>query len=202
MSSPVRLHIGCGTVYLTDWINVDLPSPNCFLASERPDLVERYRATADDYYARHKKTIADLRKGPLDQSYVCDRYGSYNFLPVVPGTVDEMLARHSFEHLSITEARSALVNLNTVMKLGGELVLDVPDHEETLRLYRETGDEFYVRHLLGPRRNDYGYHCMSFTPERLTTLVQEYGFEFKQSEPNIHIYPAICLRFVKLGNSK
>ncbi len=192
-----KLHIGCGTVYLADWINVDLPSPDCHLATDRPDLVERYRTVYDAYYARHQKTIEDLRKGPLKQEYVCDRYGSYTFLPVAPGTVDEILARHSFEHLSRTEARAALVCLNKAMKLGGELVLDVPDHDETLRLYKETGDAFYVRHLLGPRRNDFGYHCMSYTPERLTALVREYGFEITGGEPNIHIYPAFCLRFAK-----
>ncbi len=192
-----KLHIGCGTVYLDDWINVDVPSSDCHLATDRPDLVDKYRTTSDNYYARHKKTVEDLRKGPLHQEYVCDRYGSYEFLPAAPGTITEILARHSFEHLSITEARRALVLMNRILAADGQLVLDVPDHEATLRLYRETGDEFFVRHLLGPRRNDWGFHCMSFTPERLDGLLHDYGFSLIADEPNIHVYPAFCHRYVK-----
>ncbi len=176
---------------------MDLPGPDCFLASERPDLVERYRTTEDAYYARHKKTLDDLRKGPLSQDYVCDRYGSYHFLPVRPGSVDEILARHSFEHLSVTEARGALKSMHAALRNGGSMVLDVPDHEETLRLYRSTGDEFYIRHLLGPRRNDFGYHCMSWTPGRLADFAEEHGFHPVKDEPNIHLYPAFAIRFRK-----
>lgn len=197
MEVPLRLHIGCGTVYLDGWINMDLPGPDCYLAAERPDLVERYKTTSSHYYARHQKTIDDLRKGPLAQEYVCDRYGSYTFLPVRPGTVREILARHSFEHLSATEAREALKTMHTALRPDGEMILDVPDHEETLRLYRQTGDEFYVRHLLGPRRNDFGYHCMSWTPARLIAFVEQHGFHSMHGEPNIHLYPAFTIRFSK-----
>lgn len=194
----MKLHIGCGTVYLKGWVNVDLPGEQCFLASERPDLVERYATTEEEgYYARHKKSLEDLRTGPLSQDYVCDRFGSYDFLPVQPENAKEILARHSFEHLSITEARRALVKLNKALEPLGILRLDVPDHEQTLKLYAETKDSFFVRHLLGPRRGDFGHHCMSYSETQLEKLVSEYGFRLEDKEPNIHLYPAFCLRFHK-----
>ena len=50
----LRIHVGSGTVLLRpDWVNVDLPTDRCFLASERPDLVEAYATTEQHYYARH-----------------------------------------------------------------------------------------------------------------------------------------------------
>lgn len=192
----MRLHIGAGSVYLDNWINVDLPSENTFLASERPDLVEQWRTTEDAYYAKHEdKTQNSLRGGPLNQEYVCDRFGSFAFLPVKAGSVEEVLSRQSFEHLSIREARNALRNLKSAMVPGGILRLDVPDHEETLRLYRETGDYFFVRHLLGPRRTDCGFHMMSYDHERLVRLLESEGFRFVADESNPHFYPAICTRF-------
>lgn len=195
----MKLHIGCGTVYLKDWVNVDLPGPDCHLVQDRPDLVERYATTEEEgYYARHKKSLEDLRAGPLSQEYVCDRYGSYDFLPVRPESVKEILARHSFEHLSITEARRALVKLNQALEPNGILRLDVPNHDETLRLFADTKDPFYIRHLLGPRRGDFGHHCMSYSPEQLRKLVMEYGFRLEGQEPDIHLYPAFCLRFRKV----
>jgi predicted SAM-dependent methyltransferase len=195
-----RIHVGCGTVYLDGYINVDVRSEKTFLASQRPDLVEAYKTTDSNYYGRHQdKTIDKLRKGPLDQELVCDEYGTFFDLPGSSWTADEILARHVFEHMSLTEAHRALDECDKKLQAGGVLRLDVPDHEETLRLYKQTGDEFYVRHLLGPRKNDYGYHCMSYTKELLKKVVESHGFILEAEEPNIHFYPAFCLRFKKPG---
>lgn len=195
----MKLHVGSGSVYLDGWVNIDMPDPHTFLASERPDLVERWKTTEDRYYARHDdKSIDLLRGGPLGQEYVCDRWGSFAFLPVRVAEVGEVLSRQVFEHLSIGEAREALRDLRGKMKVGGILRIDVPDHAQTLKFFHETGDEFYVRHLLGPRRNDYGFHMMSYTRERLRNLVVSHGFQYVAEEPNIHFYPAFCLRFVNV----
>jgi predicted SAM-dependent methyltransferase len=197
----MKLHLGCGSVYLDGYVNLDLQSPKTFLAIDRPDLVERYRTTEDQYYARHRdKTQDRLRSGPIDQEYVCDRYGDFFSLFYFGYlAVEEILARQSFEHLSIREAHRALDQACGVLKPLGVLRLDVPDHEATLRLYRETGDEFYIRHLLGPRRNEYGYHMMSYTRDRLRALVEPHGFHFVAEENNIHFYPAFCLRFERIS---
>ncbi len=191
----MRLHIGCGSVYLRDWVNVDLPFPNVFLAADRPDLVESLGTDEEDYYGRHgKKTIETLRQ-PIFQEMVCDRYGAFEFLPVAPQSVDEILTRQCFEHLSIAEAHRALDRMKAVLKPAGFLRIDVPDHDETFRKLIETGDSFFARHLMGPRSNDRGYHMMSYTREALKKLVESHGFCFPQEEPNIHLYPAICMRF-------
>lgn len=198
-SPALKIHLGCGTVYLDGYVNLDLPSPTTDFAVNRPDLVERYRTTDASYYARHKdKNVDTMRRGPLQQEYVCDTYGDFNNLPA--GEIEEILARQCFEHLSISEARRALDQLKRRMKKGAILRLDVPDHHGTLQKFIQTRDEFYIRHLLGPRRNDYGFHMMSYTRERLKALVEEYGFRFVKEEPNIHCYPAFCLRFEKISN--
>ncbi len=192
----MKLHIGCGSVYLREWVNVDIPGDKTFLAEERPDLVESLATDESDYYARHRdKTIDRLRSGPLHQETVCDRFGSFSRIPARARSVSEILARHCFEHLSIGEAADALREVRSVLSRDGVLRLDVPDHEQTLEKLIATGDRFFVRHLLGPRRNDFGFHMMSYTRERLTALVEQYGFRFQSEELNIHIYPAFCLRF-------
>lgn len=192
----MRLHIGSGSVYLDGWVNVDVPAPKTFLAGDRPDLVEKWRTTDAHYYAKHQdKTIDTLAAGPLDQEYVCDRYGSFAFLPVADGQVTDALSRHAFEHLSCAEAIVALRNLYRAMKTKGVLRLDVPDHVQTLELFAETGNPFYIRHLVGPRRGQHGVHMQSYSSTGLRELVQAHGFKFLEEEMNIHLYPAICLRF-------
>lgn len=196
----MKLHVGCGNVYLQGWVNVDMRGPRTYLAKDRPDLVERWKTTEDKYYGKHKDvTVESLRWGPLDQEYVCDTFATFSNLPAMVWTVQEILARHSFEHLSLTEAHAALDQMDAVLKEGGLLRLDVPDHQASLEQLMETRDHFYIRHLLGPRRNDHGFHLMSYTRDRLRALVEEHGFVFVCEEPNIHVYPAFCLRFVKPG---
>lgn len=193
----MKIHLGSGSVYLYGYVNLDIPGPRTRWACDRPDLVEKLGTTDDAYYARHSDKTQDLlRSGPLEQEYVCDGYGDFHNLP--DGEISELLARQCFEHLSITEARRALERLKQRMKTGTILRLDVPDHEATLRKYRQTGDEFYVRHLLGPRRDDHGFHMMAYTRDRLRALVEEYGFQCVAEEPNIHFYDAFTLRFRKL----
>ncbi len=194
----MKLHIGSGSVFLDGYVNVDVPCANTFLASERPDLVERWLTTDDRYYARHSdKSVETLRNGPLNQEYVCDRYGSFAFLPVLDGEVDSALSVQSFEHLSLGEAHQALDILRLKLKDSGTLRLDVPDHNETMRLLLETKDPFFVRHLMGPRRGAHGVHMQSYSVDGLKSLVEMHGFEFCAQEENIHLYPAMCLRFEK-----
>jgi hypothetical protein len=174
----VKLHIGSGTVYLNNYVNVDLPSDFCFLAEERPDLVEQYRTDESEYYSRHSdKTLDVLRKGAEVREYVCDRYGSFFFLPVADGKAEEILARSVFEHLSMSEAERALAECRRALKLHGLLRLDVPDHDETLKQFKETGDDFYIRHLLGPRKTKWGMHMASYTRQSLRELVAANGFD-------------------------
>jgi hypothetical protein len=195
----MKLHLGCGTVYLRDWVNVDLPSEKTFLAIERPDLVDKFITSEEEgYYSRHKdKTRDKLRSGPLDQQSVCDRYGSFKQLPARPNSVSEILARHVFEHMSVDEAGYALEEVRRVLQPRGILRLDVPDHEATMKMFQETQDSFYIRHLLGPRRGDYGFHMMSYSPGRLKSLVESHHFVSLGDEPNPHWYPAFTLRFEK-----
>lgn len=196
----MKIHVGCGTVYLAGWLNVDLPGPGTNLARDRQDLVLRFGTTEDRYYGRHDDvTLESLRQGPRPiTEYVCDACGSFDRLPCGIGDADEILARHSFEHLSVTEAHRALDECDRALRPGGILRLDVPDAEATLATVATGGlDRFSMRHLLGPRTSDYGYHLMGYTRAGLRRLVEEHGFAFVEEEPNIHCYPSVCLRFVK-----
>lgn len=194
----MRLHVGSGTVYLADWLNVDVPGPGIFLAADRPDLVEMWLTTEENYYGRHQSvSIESLREGPRTVETACDRYGTFDFLPVGE-RVDEVLSRQSFEHLSAAEARAALRSIHGVLKPGGKLRIDVPDHAETLQLLARTRDPFYIRHILGPKRNEHGVHMQSYTRDGLRELVEGHGFTMVAEERNIHLYPAFCLRFERI----
>lgn len=195
----MRLHVGCGSVYLDGYTNIDLPGPHVQLRETAPPaLVEALRTTEDRYYARHEDmTIAKLREAAQRVPGVVDRYGNACELPFFANDASEILARQVFEHLSLTEAKQAMAEFRRVLAPRGLLRLDVPDTEETARLLSETKDPFFIRHLFGSRKDDYGYHLMGYTREGLTQLAWEHGFKFLCEEENIHYYPAFCLSFTK-----
>lgn len=193
----MKFHVGAGSVFLRHWVNVDLPLPNVFLAPERPDLVEKFITSETMYYARHSdKTINSVRMGPLKQETVCDAYGSFDLLPARPDSVEEILSRQCFEHLNMEQGKRALVECHRVLKRHGVLRLDIPDPDETIRLYGETKDPVYVRHLFGPRINEYGFHT-HYTRDMLKKFAGDAGLRFVKEEENIHWYPAFCLQFAK-----
>lgn len=197
----MNLHVGCGTVYLSDWVNIDIPSEDCYLASERPDLVERYITTVTNYYGRHvDKDFKKLRAGPQKTETVCDRYGNFLNLPARENSVKHILSCQVFEHLSINEALIALKECWRCLEYGGMLTIDIPDTEESIRLYGQTQDEFYIRHIVGPKqRGGWGFHVMAYSKEDLINLLEANGFKFICTKNDIiHSYPAICLMFQKV----
>lgn len=193
----MKLHVGCGSIYLREWVNVDLPLPHVALAKDEPSLVEEFITTEDKYYARHEgKTVDDWRKGPNIVRTVCDSYGSFQFLPARAQSVEQILSRQVWEHQNVEQSRVAIKECFRVLAWGGHLRIDVPDPEKTLELYRETGDTFYLRHLFGPRLDVFGHHTF-YTRDSLAHLVAESGLNFETEEESIHSYPAFCLRFIK-----
>lgn len=189
-----KLHIGCGTVYLNGFINVDLPSSHCFLASERPDLVELYRTEVDNYYGRHRRDINDFRRGPEQKPTVCDRYGSFQFIPFHDNSVDHILSRQVIEHLSVGELRVGLRECQRVLTPGGIFRFSVPDFLESMKQYAISKDSFYIRHFEGPKKDDHGFHTC-YGRKDLTYIMEESGFQYVKDDVNPHIYPALALVF-------
>lgn len=193
-----RLHMGCGTVYLYGYVNIDLPAPRCHLAEDNLDLMMRYATREDRYYANHAAVTPDtFRTGPLEADYVCDRYGRWDAIPCRDGDACEVLGRATFEHLSQTEAHRALEEVRRVLLRGGLLRLSVPDHAATLAGFVESRDPLAIRYLLGPRNSPGGYHLQSYTLEALRGVVEAHGFEWNGEEPSPHLYPMICGTWVR-----
>lgn len=205
----MKLHIGCGTVYLRDYLNVDLRQSGAVLACEQPDLAAERSVPESDYYAgTRSRTVADFATSTAAelQERVCDAYGSFENMPCDDHVADEILSRQVFEHLSAWEAQRALKECRRVLKTDGLLRLSVPDVPATIELWRNavlngdtTTEIFCGRHIFGSRKSEAFYHLCAWDTIRLTAACANYGFELVNEEPNIHSYPAICLKFRKLA---
>jgi hypothetical protein len=199
----LKLHVGCGTVYLDGYVNLDVEVPGySFLASERPDLLERNRTTVDRYY-KVEETRETLEGGPRgEQHCVVDRYADLRALPYERDTVDEIRSVQSLEHLDMREGPRVLRHWRDLLRPRGLLHVDVPDFEETARQLLaqpdEPSKEWYYRLVYGSQKNAYAFHKNGFSPARLEWMLREAGFREVRHVPNtIHFYPVAIAEAVK-----
>ncbi|HET9952524.1 MAG TPA: methyltransferase domain-containing protein [Candidatus Eisenbacteria bacterium] len=199
----IRLHVGCGTVYLDGYVNIDVPVEGySFLASERPDLVAGNRTTVDRYYTR-EESRETLEHGPgRPQVCVVDRYAPMDSLPYPPNSVDEIRSVQCLEHVSMKEGPRILGHWFEILKPGGVAHVDVPDFEETARQLLaqpdEASKEWYYRLVYGSQKNAYAYHKNGFSPARLERMLREAGFREVRHLPNrIHFYPVTIAEGIK-----
>jgi hypothetical protein len=199
----IRLHVGCGTVYLDGYVNIDVEVPGySFPASDRPDLAARNRTTVDRYY-KQEKSRATLEGGPRAlQHCVVDRYARMDALPYPPDSVDEIRTVQVLEHVEMKEAPRVLHHWFELLKPGGLVHVDVPDFEETARQLLAQPDEpskdWYYRLVYGSQKNVFAFHKNGFSPARLERLLREAGFrEVRHLSDSIHSYPVTIAEGIK-----
>src|SRR4051812_38613204 len=112
---PLKLHVGCGTVYLDGYVNLDVPVEGySFLARERPDLTEKNRTSVDRYYKQEESRESldgraaqhPTKREP--QFCVVDTYAEADRLPYRPESVDEIRSVQCLEHLPMNQAPQVL----------------------------------------------------------------------------------------------
>lgn len=204
-----KLHLGCGTVYLNGYVNLDVPVAGySFLAGERPDLMEKNRTTVDRYYKNEESRATLEARAALAveererQFCVVDAYAGVDALPYPPNSADEIRTVQCLEHLPMHDVPRILRYWHGILKPGGVLHVDVPDFEETARQLLAQTDEaakdWYYRLVYGSQKNEYAFHKSGFSPARLERLLREAGFREVRHLPNtIHFYPVAIAEGVK-----
>lgn len=196
-SWPLKIHAGCGGIYLTDsgtgYYNLDVAG---VLAADHPNLIEQNATTIKNYYARLDGDALNL---PARRETVADCLLDLSIgLPYLPETVDKIVAVQFFEHLSPARALVVLQGWHDVLRTGHPLVMSVPDMVGTLALFGDGrgNSDFALRHLRGRQGDEYQSHHAWYTLETLCELVNYCGFDVNPID-NWHFYPAVCIRAIK-----
>lgn len=189
----MKLHIGSGTVYLKDYINLDA-APH-YLAQKAPKYILEQNTTTIDNYYKHK-----FCKG----SGVCvaDIACNVNDLPFDDNSIEEIVMLHVLEHLPSYEVQNVLDEFHRVLKQNGKLYLAVPDIKGTAQLLASAKtpqeEEWAIRLIYGTQRNEFSHHYCGYIRRTLINLLKNHGFDNFVDLPNINFYPAIHLEATKL----
>lgn len=193
----MKLHIGCGTIYLKGYFNIDI-DPKYLASDAPPKLLEQNLTTIDKYYKHEfcKGTgvcIADVKAGVDD-------------LPFATESCDEVVLIHVLEHVPSYNISKVLNEINRVLKYKGIFHLGVPDLKETARGLAEARtpeeEDWYMRLIYGTQRSEWSHHYCGYTERTIKDLVFAHGFSGYEKLPNINFYPAIHFRTWKNRDTK
>lgn len=195
----INFHIGCGTVYLKDYVNIH-PAPD-YLYKDEPKLADSQSTTIDNYYRfdfkdRPKFHIADIKSSLEDLPKLCkDQFGaSKNF-------VDEICMFHVLEHIPQYDLNKNLNIISDLLKNGGKFRVAVPDFDSIILEYSdklkagisEEDKEWYYRFIHGTQKDKYSHHYCGYNRYRLVDLLKKFGFNKFEDLPNQNFYPSIHL---------
>ena len=198
MTEEVKLHFGCGPVYLEGWTNIDVYNKGyAHLSTEREDLRDYNKTDLANYY----KYTRGTRKGDF---VVVDMYMDLAEIPYQfeNESVDKILIVNTFEHFSQADATKLLKEWYRILKNGGELLIDVPDLIGTLKIVENGKDaeemNWGIRLFYGSQKNDFSFHKWGYTLETISALSKKIGFK-KVDKINLikHDYPMIMVKIIK-----
>ena len=180
--TEVKLHLGCGPVYLEGWTNIDIYNKGyTHLSTDREDLLEYNKTDLDNYY----KYTRGTRKGDF---VVADMYMDLAEIPYQfeNESVDKILIVNTFEHFSQADAAKLLKEWYRVLKNGGELLIN-----HILQPHLQTFGE-------GSQKNDFSFHKWGYTFETIADLSKKTGFK-KMEKINLikHDYPMLMVKIIK-----
>lgn len=184
-----KIHMGCGNIYLDNYINVDA-SPTHYSFLVNPEILNEHRTIFDNYYK--------FNFGEAPNRIIVDIKANINNLPFPDNFSEEIVLFHVLEHIPFYEVGHLLNEFVRVLKPNGILKIAVPDTKETAKKLAEAkseeDEEWYVRLLYGTQKNKFFHHFCGYTQRTLKNLLLEYGFDNFEEMPNINFYPAIHIK--------
>jgi SAM-dependent methyltransferase len=189
----MKLHLGCGTVFLKGYINID-GSPD-YISDDCPsDLLEQNATEFDRYYKQGFGTmpghvVADLK------------HDLRKPLPFPNGFIDEIVMYQVLEHIPSYEVGKLLSDIARVLRIDGAFIVSVPDIRGTAELLVDSEtdkeEDWAIRLIHGTQRNQWSHHYCVYTTRTLKNLLSQHGFGKFEDMPKINFYPVVHLKAIK-----
>jgi len=178
----MKLHIGCGDIYLSGFCNVDIVGKIVTHKKLGTNLDHYYDGRVvgcpDEIFV---DKIMDLKK-PWDFD---------------DNSIDEIVLIQVIEHFNPRDASFILSQIKRVLKSGGKLLIDFPDIVKTVQLYSVEDPDFMFRHIYCSQRNDHLIHYWGYTEKTFFSFLGEGWADITFKDIVKHNYPAIGCEAIK-----
>jgi len=101
-------------------------------------------------------------------------------LPFDDHTISEIYTSHVFEHIPLNEVYSVISEWKRALKIGGRLVLRLPDLETEVKIWLQTPDDkkwFDVHRIFGAQSHPGNTHYIGFNPGSLKSFLETFNFK-------------------------
>lgn len=145
-----KLHLGCGTVYLPGYVNIDYPP--------------------DQQTSEH-----ELHGGAHP-----DEYADIISLHYKAGTVEEVRLHHVFEHFDRPTAVRLLVEWYDWLTEGGILTIETPDFDRCIKAYlfgNASAKGKALRHLFGSHDAHWAVHYDGWDKAKFKKYLSALGYQ-------------------------
>lgn len=108
-----------------------------------------------------------------------DIYADVRTISYDPGAIDEIRSHHLLEHFSRQEALLLVARWHKWLKIGGTLVVETPDFEESAKKFVQSKieDQFVLaRHIFGSHEADWAYHKDFWSQSKFEYILSRLGF--------------------------
>lgn len=175
----LKLNLGCASRPIKGYINIDL------------DSIEAI-----------KQRYPNIK---IDDSIKVFQYDIFN-LPFEDSSISEVLCESMLEHLSFLEEKKFFIEMQRVLKIGGQLIFSVPDFEDTVKkwlaaednwkdFYRNDPEAISQQHwfgqysyatnnrwgyltasIFGPQNSEGQFHKNCYTHQKIKAMLSKLSF--------------------------
>jgi len=193
------VHLCCGEIYLTDWINCDVYIPGYSLTTSAAtkEQLETNQTTIDNYY-RYSVGNNPLKKCIADKFFDLKYFNKNMFPPI-----ERALMIGSFEHLTKPIATNLFQTLWSLLIKGGTFHFDFPDIEQSCKSMQEDRSldnlKWQMRLIYGSYKNEYSTHKWGYTKETIVDFIKSNSpFTNIKFETIIkHSYPMTGVKLIR-----
>jgi predicted SAM-dependent methyltransferase len=97
--------------------------------------------------------------------------------------VEEIRSNFLFEHFDRKEAIEVLKQWKSWLRVGGKLLIEVPDMEEICKVFGINGvwanRDILISHIYGSQERDWAYHKDGWYEDKMRRVLTETGFEIE-----------------------
>lgn len=182
----MKLHICCGTVYLKNYLNIDIQG---FVKGEHPETPPN-ETTFEAYYKFPLRTNPLTKRG----NFVIDQQLDL-LIPWVwyDGSIEEIVMIQALEHFLPDEVLFIIGEVYRVLEKGGKFIFDFPDIVETVKQY-ENDFNMLNRLVYCNHKDQYSIHKCAYNKKTFNDVLvlddrNWESVEFKEVVK--HEYPTI-----------
>lgn len=174
----LQLHLCCGDVYLTGYLNVDIKGRMVGYK----DIINTNETTLKKYF----KYPFGTPRGEVWVDYRMNILEEWDF---DDSTIKEIVMISSIEHFFEKDAKFIMSEIKRVLQPNGTLIIDFPDIKKDVELFYEKDPRFLMELIYCNQKDMYSAHRNGFTKKTFLSLLGTGWKKIEWKNVITHAYP-------------